>query len=195
MHDTTHVYRGPSIPEPIGEQLRRALGLDERPRVFADWIDALARLADRDGFELSMDALCTTDHSPHLARFDGTTTYYRCVQDPIVVPFLAEGINTVKIQTHSPVDETPIELVVRTTGIESTPEEAVFSFGVDAEVDGPPPGGVSPAFAYGVFCPYGHAFGSLEEYDTWAQTVDALTMPVGMEDTLAWARALAGVAR
>lgn len=188
-------YRGPAIPESLGEQVQRVLGLDERPEVFGDWVDALALIADRDGIELTMDTLCTTNDSPHEARFDGETTYYRCVQDPIIVPFLTDDVDTVEIETRSPVSDSSIALTVTESGIDAEPGDAVFSFGVDASVDGPPEDGVTPAFAYGVFCPYGHAFPSEREYEEWAAEVDAITMATSMRDTFEWARALGEIAR
>ena len=192
---TDSTYRGPEIPEALGEQIRRVLGLDQRPDVFSDWVEALARIAERDGFEMNMDALCTTADSPHQARFGDESKYYRCVQDPIIVPFLVDDVDTVEIETRSPVSDSPIELVVTEEGIDSAPADAVFSFGVDASVDGPPDAGVSPAFAYGRFCPYGHAFPSEQEYEEWAEEVDAYTMAVSMSDTFEWARALGDISR
>lgn len=195
-HPTTGpTYRGPAIPEPLGEQIQRVLGLDERPSVFSDWVEALARIAERDGIELNTEALCTTKNSPHRARFDGESTNYQCVQDPIVLPFLTDDIDTVEIETRSPVSETPIELTVTESGIESRPDDAVFSFGVDASVDEPPENGVNPAFAYELFCPYGHAFPSRGEYEEWAEEVDAITMATSMRDAFEWARALGGIAQ
>jgi hypothetical protein len=49
MSDSTDQteYRGPEIPTPLGDQLQLALGLDERPETFGDWVNALALFADR----------------------------------------------------------------------------------------------------------------------------------------------------
>lgn len=188
-------YRGPDIPDRLGRQIRRVLALDERPAVFGDWVEALARVAERDDFDLDMDALCTVEESPHEARFGGATRYYQCVQDPIIVPFLAADVDRVEIHTRSPERGEPVELTVTESSIESDPTDAVFSVGVDASAEGPPDDGVSPAFAYGLFCPYGHAFASSDEYKEWDERVDAFTMAVSMSDTYEWAQAMGSIAR
>jgi hypothetical protein len=162
--------------------------------VFGDWVEALAFLAERDDIDVGLETLCTVEESPHEARFDGRTQHYQCVQDPIIVPFLADDIDTVEIETESPVSGEPIELSVTETEITADPEEVVMSFGVAADVDGPPDDLPSPILAYSRFCPYGHAFRSLDEYEAWAADVDAITMATSMDDTLELARALGRIA-
>lgn len=188
-------YRGPDIRPELGEQLHLVLGLDDRPETFGDWVRALAHIADRDDIEVNLDMLCTADDSPHEARFDGRTEYYQCVLDPFIVPFLADDIDTVEIETRSPINDERIELTVTESGIEADPSDTVFSFGVDATIEEPPEDGVSPIYAYGIFCPYGNAFTSYEEYEEWAVSVDAVTMATGMDAVLEWARAIGRVAR
>lgn len=187
-------YRGPEIPKSLGGQLQLVLGLDNRPEVFGDWVEALAFLAERDDIDVGLNTLCTVDNSPHMARFDGRTQHYQCVQDPIIVPFLADDIDTVEIETESPVSGEPIELTVTETEITADPEEVVMSFGVAADVDRPPDDLPSPILAYSRFCPYGHAFRSQDEYEAWAADVDAITMATSMDDTLELARALGRIA-
>lgn len=191
----TTEYRGPDIPQPLGEQLQLALGLDERPDVFGDWVNALARLAERDSIDLDMNTLCTVDESPHKAMFDGRTQHYQCVQDPIILPFLADDVQTVEIETESPVSGDPISLTVTETEITADQEEVVMSFGVATDVDGPPDDLPSPILAYSRFCPYGHAFRSHDEYETWAAETDAITMATSMADTFEVARALGHIAQ
>lgn len=191
--DTTE-YRGPEIPTPLGDQLQLALGLDERPETFGDWVDALAFLADRDDIDVDMDMLCTIDESPHKATFNDRTQHYQCFQDPIIVPFLAEDVDTVEIETESPVSGESIELTVTETEIEAEPSDVVMSFGVAEDVEAPPEDIPSPILAYSRFCPYGNVFLSHEEYETWAAEVDAITMPTEVEDTLELARAIGRVA-
>ena len=189
--DTT--YRGPSIPDAMGAAIRRALGLAEPPSTLGDWVDALAGVADREGITLDADALCTTEASPHRAKFDGRTQHYACAQDPLVLPFLLDGAGPVTVETESPESGEAITLTVTTDGIESDPRGAVLSFGVDADVEAPETG-VTPALAYEHFCPYGHAFASLEEYERWADGVDAHTVAVPATEALGWARAIAAIA-
>lgn len=183
-------YRGPTIPAPMGEQLRRTLGLDDRPRTFGDWVESIAVVTDRDGIEPTLDALCTTDASPHRATFDGRTQHYRCVQDAFIVPFLADDVDRVDIETQSPVSGDPIAITVAESGVEVDPDGTVTSFGVDAAVEPPAGGPSSAALAYRHVCPYGHAFAAPAEYERWAADTDAHTMRVSVADTLAFARAI-----
>lgn len=187
-------YRGPDLSAALGDRLQLALGLDERPEAFGDWIDAVAALADRADVELDLDALCTTDDSPHRATFDGRTQHYRCAFDPFVVPFLADGVDEVEIETTAPDTGAPVSLTVATDGVDVEPSDAVISFGVAADVEGPPADGASPLLAYERFCPYGHAFPDRDEYEAWAADVDAVTTAIAVPDALELARALGAAA-
>lgn len=187
-------YRGPEVLTSLGDQLQFALGLDEPPKTFGDWVNALTFLADRDDIDVDMDMLCTIDDSPHRATFNGQTQHYQCFQDPIIVPFLSDDVDTVEIETESPVSGEPIELRMTETEIEATPPDVVMSFGVAADVEAPPGDVASPILAYSLFCPYGNVFLSQDEYETWAAEVDAITMPTTMEDALELVRAIGRVA-
>lgn len=186
-------YRGPDIPQPLGEQLQVALGLDARPHTFSDWVEAMATIVDRNEIAFDLDMLCTTDDSAHRAMFNGETQHYQCTQDAFIVPFLADDVDTVELETESPRSGERISITVTESGIDVDPSEAVMSFGVATNVDGPAGDGPSPAFAYGRICPYGNAFVSRAAYKQWAADVDAFTMAVSMEDTLELARALGQV--
>lgn len=188
--DTSTDYRGPEIPAPLGDQLRAALALEERPGTFGDWVDAMAVLVDREGIDVDLDTLCTTDESPHRATFDGRTQHYQCAQDAFVVPFLAEDVDAVRIETECPVTGESIAIAVNGSGLTVSPDETVVSFGVADDLDAPEAGTASPVLAYEHICPYGHAFASSEAYEAWAADVDALTMRVSTADTLQLAKAL-----
>ena len=189
---TDATYRGPTVPDAMGEAIRRVLGLAEAPSTLGDWIDALARVAERDGIALDADALCTTEESPHRATVDGESQHYACVQDPLVLPFLLDGAGPVTVQTESPESGDRITLTVTADRIETEPRGVVLSFGVDADLEGPD-GRASPALAYRSFCPYGHAFVTRDEYERWADGVDAHTMAVPAAEVLEWARAIGAV--
>lgn len=191
--DDDPAYRGPEIPPPLGEGLRVGLDLEHRPRDFSEYVDAMATLVDRDGLEVDLDTLCTTEASPHRATFRGGTQHYHCTLDAIIVPFLADDVERVTIETLSPVSGDRITFAVIDAAIEADPAGAVLSFGVAAQVEPPPADAWSPALAYRLVCPYGKAFVSRAEYDEWADATDAHTMAVSMEDALALALALARV--
>lgn len=187
---TSEQYCGPMIPIPMGDQLQRAMGLSSRPDHFGDLIDAWVAIADRDGLEFDSDVLCSDEKSSHKAIVDGRVEYYRCVQDPIFLPFLSEEVEDVTIHTQSPVSGQAIELAVTPSGIEADPAETLFSFGVQADFEDPPVGAESPILAYEAFCPYGHPFASREEYDQWAAAVDAYTMVIPVDSMYGLARAI-----
>jgi hypothetical protein len=193
--DATMEYCGPAIPTPLGNQLQVALGIDDRLETFGDWVEAMAFIADRDDINVNLDMLCTTEESPHRATYNGETQHYQCVQDPIIVPFLAQEVDTVEIETKSPVSGGVIELTVTETYIEADPSDAVMSFGVAEDVNAPPKDVPSPVVAYGLFCPYGNVFRTQDEYEDWAANINAMTMPTTMEDTLELARAVGQIAR
>lgn len=186
-------YRGPAIPEPIGENLQIALGLPDRPETFGDWVAAMAAVTDRDGIDVDLDTLCTTDDSPHRASFDGETQHYQCTQDAFIVPFLTDDVEEVEILSESPVRGEVVRITVTETDVDVDPSSAVMSFGVAADVDPPDEGVPAPVFAYAQVCPYGNAFVSSAEYEAWAREVDGRTMAVSVEDTLELARALGRV--
>ena len=183
-------YRGPDIPTPIGEKLQIVHGLTERPERFGDWVEAMAYITDRDGINVDLDVLCTTDNSPHQASFNGDTQHYQCTQDAFIVPFLVDDIEMAEIETESPVSGEVITLTVTESAADVDPSEAVMSFGVAADVEPPPEDVPSPILAYAQICPYGNAFISPAEYEAWESNTAALTMAVSMEDTLELARAL-----
>lgn len=193
--DTEMEYRGPDIPTALGQQLQVALGLDDRPKTFGDWIEAMAFIANRDDIDVDANMLCTIDESPHKAIFNGQTQHYQCVQDPIILPFLANDIDTVEIETESPVSGEVIRFTVTEANIEADPSDVVMSFGVAEDADAPLEDVPSPILAYGRFCPYGNVFHTHEEYETWAGDVDAITMPTTMGDALELARAVGQVAQ
>lgn len=192
--DDGSAYRGPTIPRPLGEGLRVTLDLEQRPRDFGEYVDEMAALVERDGLEVDLETLCTTDESPHQATFRGETQRYHCTLDAVIVPFLADDVGRVDIETVSPVSGDPITFAVTDSAIEAEPAEAVLSFGVAKDVEGPPPDARSPALAYRRVCPYGKAFVSRAEYERWTEATDAHTMAMTLEDALELARALGRVA-
>lgn len=192
--DDGSAYRGPDIPQPLGAGLQVALDLEQRPRTFGEYVDEMASLIERDGLDVDLDTLCTTDESPHRATFRGETQHYHCTLDAVIVPFLADDVDRVDIETVSPVSGHPITYTVTDSAIEAEPAGAVLSFGVGADLEAPSPDERSPALAYRRVCPYGKAFASREEYERWAEATDAHTMPLTLEDALALAAALGDVA-
>lgn len=179
-----------AIPEDLGEQLRTVQGLDDRPRTLREWGTAVGELVGREDVDVGLSALCTTDESPHRARFDGTTQHFVCVQDAFIVPSVVEDVDTVEIETVSPVSGEPVAATLAGDDVETDPPDAVMSVGVEADVSEPPADADSPEIAYGKICPYGHAFRDRTEYEEWAETVDAVTMVASLESAFELAEAI-----
>ena len=186
----TEANRETDIPVAVGERLQTALQLDERPRTLTEWGEAMGDIVSRENIDVGLNALCTTDQSPHRARFDGTTQRFVCVQDAFIVPYVVSDVETVEITTESPVSGERIEVTVTDNEVTTDPAEAVMSVGVAADISEPATDADSPEIAYGKICPYGHAFPNREEYEQWADTVDAVTMVAPLEDAFQLARAI-----
>ena len=186
----TESNRETNIPVAVGERLQTALRLNERPRTLTEWGEAMGDIVSREDIDVGLNALCTTDQSPHRARFDGTTQHFVCVQDAFIVPYVVNDVETVEITTESPVSGERIEVTVTDDEVKTDPTEAVMSVGVAADISEPATDDDSPEIAYGKICPYGHAFPNREEYEQWADTVDAVTMVAPLEDAFQLARAI-----
>jgi hypothetical protein len=186
----TESNRETDIPVAVGERLQTALRLNERPRTLTEWGEAMGDIVSREDIDVGLNALCTTDQSPHRTRFDGTTQHFVCVQDAFIVPYVVSDVETVEITTESPVSGERIEVTVTDDEVKTDPTEAVMSVGVAADISEPAADADSPEIAYGKICPYGHAFLNREEYEQWADTVDAVTMVAPLEDAFQLARAI-----
>lgn len=178
------------IPATVGKKLQVAHRLDDRPQTLTEWGQAIGDIVRREDIDVGLSALCTTDTSPHKARFDGTTQHFVCVQDAFIVPYVVDNTETVEITTESPVRGEQIDVTVAGDAVETDPAGAVMSVGVETDVSEPPADTDSPAIAYGSICPYGHAFVDREEYEQWAETVDAVTMVAPLEEAVQLARAI-----
>lgn len=192
MNDTPNSDAGNSteIPAAVGERLQTALSLNQRPQTLGEWGEMMGEIVSREDIDVGLNALCTTDQSPHKARFDGTTQHFVCVQDAFIVPYVVNEVDTVEITTESPVNGEQIEATIVDDGVTTDPTEAVMSFGVAADVSPPSESAGSPEIAYGKICPYGHAFVNRQEYEKWSKTVDAVTMVTPLEEAFLMARSI-----
>jgi hypothetical protein len=180
----------PTIPDELAQLLQRAFRLEHRPETLRGWGEAMGTIVEREGLEIGLQTLCTTEHSPHKARFNGRTQHFVCVQDAFIVPYVTEDVETVEITTESPVTHEVIEATVTGDDVTIDPPEAVMSFGIADEVPDPDADAHSPELAYGLLCPYGHAFRDRAEYDSWAETVDAVTTVAPLTDALDLAKGI-----
>ena len=178
------------IPRAVGEALRRVHGLDARPESLTEWGTAIGEMSNQFDIEVGLETLCTTEDSPHRARFDETTQHFVCVQDAFIVPAVVTDVETVEITTESPVSGAKIDVVVSGGEVEVDPSGAVMSIGVAADAEGPSPDADRRELAYEKICPYGHAFRDQSEYEAWADTVDAETMVAPLESAIELAHAI-----
>lgn len=177
-----------SLPPTVGDRLAAQYGAVSVGTA-ADWLDALFEAIEpTGGGSLDASDLCTTDDSPHvIASADGTQAY-RCVLDPMLVPFLTGDPGTVR--STCPTSDEAVAVDIADGTVDVTPETAVFSVGVDPEPTVDPP--YTPAETYGHVCPYANVFADEEAYDAWAAKTAAATTALPLEDAVA---VVAGLAR
>jgi hypothetical protein len=77
-----------------------------------------------------------------------------------------------------------------TDQLQVTPEEAVFSFGVDESVEPPDEDGPSNATVYSAVCPYVRAFPDENAYEEWAASAPAATVALPLSGATDVAEAL-----
>jgi hypothetical protein len=100
--------------------------------------------------------------------------YFRCFFDAVALAHLVGDL--VAIRTESPTGDR-IDVRATRDGIGASPESAVLSFGISADVDAPLDGSTPvPAAAYEAICPYVKAFPDRSAYERWAADVDAPTV-------------------
>jgi hypothetical protein len=194
-HDAADSNSAVQIPAPLGDQLQRVQGLADPPRTLTEWGAAIGDIVREEDIEVGLQALCTTDESPHRASFDGRTQHFVCVQDAFIVPAVVDGADTVAIETESPVSGDPISIEVDGDDVTTDPPDAVMSVGVEANPADDAVAGDARSLSYGMICPYGHAFVDREEYAQWAETVDAHTMVAPLTGALRLARAIEAATR
>lgn len=178
------------LPPDLAARLAELFELDAPPETVAAWLDdALAAIRRVQGRDIAVGDLCHAEDGPHVARCDGETYRFVCVLDAFVLAGLTD--ESVAIESHDPETGEPLELTVTADGRAIAPDGTVVSLGVARDV---PDGPLTSTKTYGALCPYVHAFGSEATYEAWADTVDAETTPLSVEDAAAAARILAGTA-
>ena len=188
-HETSSIDEYP-IPSAIAEQMA-ALGLTEPPATLGEWVDATTQLLRDRGVDVGVEAMYTVDRDRHEAKIGDDVQCFHCVLDTLLLPFVQDDSEVVEIRSRSPVSGDIIEMHVSRDGIDHTPEAAVMSFGVAADIEEPAYDAINPDLAYERFCPYVNAFTSKAEYEQWAQeTPEAVTVGLPMDDAYALARNL-----
>lgn len=167
------------LPPDIRSALGRFLGVES-----VDTLGAWARAVRHrvDGEAIGIDELCITDErTPHWGIIDGERYYFACFYDAVILAAIRD--RPVDVRTESP-EGTPIEArAVGSDELAVTPEEAVFSFGIDDRIEPSPEEGPTLEEGYAAICPYVRAFPGTNAYRRWAETVPAATVALPLSGT------------
>lgn len=145
----------------------------ESVTTLGDWVD---EVRSRTGSEaIEFDDFCHAgEETEHWGKVAGETYHFLCFYDAVALAVLTD--RPVDIRTQSP-DGTVIEAhAVGTTDLTVTPEEAVFSFGVERDPGPAAENGSVPEDIYSAVCPYVKAFPDRAAYERWAERVPAATV-------------------
>lgn len=176
------------LDEPLPEDVARAMtGFygEGSVETLSDFVTTTRAAA---GGSLDAEDLCHVDgETPHRAETSGKTYGFRCFFDGVALAYLVD--EQVAVRTESPSGEA-VELRATPAGdVETTPGDAVMSFGIGPDPDGA--GDPDPAALYGAVCPYVRAFPSRAHYEGWAAATDAATVGLSLDAGMPVAAALA----
>ncbi|WP_265111212.1 alkylmercury lyase family protein [Halosolutus halophilus] len=177
------------LPVGVAENMSQFFG--ESIEAFDDVISAVRDVVEGDG--IAIDELCHVEgKTPHYATTDDETYYFRCFYDGIALAHLVG--EQVEIRTETPTKESIEIQVSPESDIDVAPPDAVMSFGVATDRDGPAGDGPTAQDVYGSVCPYVKAFHTREDYERWAEDVAATTVGIPLESGVPIAAALTATA-
>jgi len=177
--------RTAELPETVAENMSRFYG--ESVESFDDMVAAIRNVVEGDG--IAVDELCHVEgETPHYAKTDDETYYFRCFYDGIALAHLVD--EPVEIQTETPTNE-PISIETSPqSDIDVTPPDAVMSFGVATDSDVPVEDVPTAQDIYGAVCPYVKAFHTRADYERWSEDVAATTVGIPLDSGVPIAAAL-----
>jgi hypothetical protein len=181
---------GVGLDEPLPADLQSALGQfvgRDSVATLGEWVTEVREVTG--GGSMSLEALCHTDEETgHWGEMDGERYHFACFYDAVIMAAIAD--EPVDIHTESPDCDVIEAHSLGGVDLSVTPESAVFSFGISTDVvtgdDGP-----TLQDGYQAVCPYVKAFPNREDYEAWAETVDAATVAMPLVGATELARALA----
>lgn len=160
------------LPADVRAGLGRILGV-ESVATLADWIAEIRQFTGGDA--ISINDLCHANaETGHWGEMGGDRYHFLCFYDAVILAALAD--RPVDIRTESPDGAVVTATAAGTGDLTVTPEEAVFSFGIDDGVEPPADGEPTPADIYAAVCPYVRAFPDPDAYEAWAERVSAATI-------------------
>ena len=174
------------LPDELGSTLGRLLGTGPVDTL-GGWVAAVRYHTD--GSSITTEELCLSDdETEHWGIVDGEKHHFACFYDAVILAALVDS--PVAIRTKSP-DGTVIEArAVGTDELTVTPDDAVFSFGIDKDVSPPSEGGPDLEDGYAAICPYVKAFSSRDAYEQWTASVHAPTVDMSLGGATELAAAL-----
>lgn len=174
------------LPRNLQELLGRTL--DEEPvETLGDWVTEVRRYTG--GESIGVNELCHSDEETgHWGKMDGETYHFLCFYDAVILSAVAD--QPVEIRTESPSGTVVKAQAAGTSDLTVTPDEAVFSFGIDETVESPSDGYPLPGDIYAAICPYVRAFPNPEAYERWAKNVPAATIALPLAGATEMAAAL-----
>lgn len=174
------------LPRDVQSALGRFLGT-EPVETLGVWADEVRRRTG-DG-SISIEELCVTDEETvHRGIVDGYRYDFACFYDAVILAALSD--EPVDIRTKSPNDEVIEALAVGSTELTVTPDGAVFSFGIEHDVEPPADDGPTLEHGYASICPYVKAFPDSDAYERWAKRTPAATVAMPLAGATELAEAL-----
>lgn len=176
------------LPPHVGARLAALFGHETPITSGAEWVDEMrSTLETQQGRTPTEADLCHAEDGAHSVETGDDRLSFVCVLDPLIVPFLRD--EPARIESVTPQDEERVVIDIDTDGMTVSPDSAVVSLGVSDHVDEE----TTPSLetVYRQVCGYIHVFATVDEYERWADDVDAATTSLPAETGVAVARELA----
>lgn len=175
------------LPPHVGRRLATLFDHDEPITSGDEWVTAMRQALEANRGRAPTEAdLCHAEDGAHTVDIGGERQSFVCVLDPLIVSFLRGEPG--RVESETPEDDGGVTVDITADGAVADPADAVVSLGVSHHVGDEPP---TPETVYRQVCGYIHVFGSAEEYERWADGVDAATTSVTVDTGVAVARELA----
>lgn len=160
------------LPADLQSALGQFVG-KESVDTLGEWATEIRRLTG--GGSIDVEELChASAETDHWGEVGDERYYFQCFYDAVILAAFEK--RPVDIYTVSP-GGTVIEAhAVGSDELSVTPEDAVFSLGIDENAGEQSGGNPTLEDGYATICPYVRAFPDREAYEQWADGVPAVTV-------------------
>ena len=132
------------------------------------------------GGSIAVEELChASTETDHWGEVGDERYYFQCFYDAVILAAVEE--RSVDIHTVSPGGTVVEAHAVGSDELSVAPEDAVFSLGVDENVDEHSGGSPTLEDGYAAICPSVRAFPDREAYERWADGAPAVTVALPLE--------------